>query len=79
MTGRGRPGKETFGIKYCHLSGAADESQETLNVSTDNLPLQFYTAEPRTKATLCSAWGRRWPDCGGEGYGFPFTLMTFQS
>lgn len=23
-----REGKETFGIKYCHLSGAADESQE---------------------------------------------------
>lgn len=36
--GRG-PGKGRKGIKYCHLSGAADESQETGNVRTDNLPL----------------------------------------
>lgn len=45
-------GKETFGIKYCHLSGAADESQEIRHVRTNNLPLQFYTPDPRTKAAL---------------------------
>lgn len=37
----GRAGKETFGVKYCHLSGAADESQEIHSVCPDNLPLQF--------------------------------------
>lgn len=58
-TGGAGEGKETFRIKYCHLSGAADESQEIRNVCTNNLPLQFYTPDPRTKAALCGAWGRR--------------------
>lgn len=70
-------GKETFGIKYCHLSGAADESQEILNVCTDNLPLQFYTLDPRTKATLWGAWGRRWRDCGGNGAHVSFQFNDF--
>lgn len=73
--GRGREGKETFGIKYCHLSGAADESQEIRRVRTDNLPLQFYTPAPNKSRSVRRDGG--WRACE-EGRRFPFHLMASQ-
>lgn len=77
-TGGMGEGKETFGIKYCHLSGAADESQEIRNVRTNNLPLQFYTPDPEQKRHCEVPGDGGWRDCRGKGYRFPFHLMASQ-
>lgn len=69
--------KETFGIKYCRLSGATDESQEIRNVHADNLPLQFYTQDPEQKL-LCEVLRQQPVWLPREGHRPLFHLMAVQ-
>ena len=77
MKEEGGEGKETYGIKYCRLSGAADESQEIQNVRTNTLTLQFYTLDPEQKP-LCEVPGQRAAWLPREGHRPPFHLMAVQ-
>ena len=70
-------GRKHLGLNIVVLSGAADKSQEIQNVRTDNLPLQFYTPDPKQKL-LCEVPGWRPAWLLREGHRPPFHLTAVQ-